>query len=39
MQETKKQIYETPIVEVVEVDMKTSIAASAEGVGLWEELW
>ena len=31
--------YTTPELEVIEVELEASIAASANGVSLWEELW
>lgn len=35
----ENQTYETPKIEVVEVNLENSIAVSGQGVSLWEELW
>lgn len=35
--ENKKQNYEAPEIEVVEIEVKDSMASS--GVAQWEELW
>ncbi len=35
--ENKKENYETPELEVIEIDFEGSIASS--GVAQWEELW
>lgn len=34
----KKQIYETPVAEVVSFESNDSIASSG-GIGLYEEIW
>ncbi len=33
------QAYESPEIEVIEINLENSIAASSQGVSLWEELW
>ncbi len=37
--ENNKEQYIKPELEVTEVNLEASIAASASGVSLWEELW
>lgn len=38
MDNTKQQ-YTSPEIEIVEMSVEQSIAASADGVSLWEEMW
>lgn len=33
----EKETYETPLIEVIEISSKNSIATSGEGVAFWEE--
>lgn len=37
--ENIKEQYTKPELEVTEINLEASIAASAQGVSLWEELW
>ena len=41
MNKREHQTYETPEVEVIEIELENSIAASGDrkGAAFWEELW